>query len=183
MSIFKLLDYCLCPIFNYSSLYLGFYVFRNPFLQILKWISRYIQPYYSFFQNEWILCIFWNFSVLPSKCHISNQEKFLKRNYSRTAVIFQALKMKCSLVICRIAIKQEMSLFQTFGLPLFGPIGCSWTGLASSNDTTKKTLLQNWHRLFNACWGTSALVSFMCVPLHGQNLLCWTVGYTSCQLW
>ena len=63
--------------------------------------------------------IFWNFSVLPSKCHISNQEKFLKRNDSRTAVIFQALKMKCSLVICRIAIKQEMSLFQTFGLPLF----------------------------------------------------------------
>merc|ERR1712208_174041 len=51
------------------------------------------------------------------------KKKFLKRNDSRTAVIFKALKMKCSLVICRIAIKQEMSLFQTFGLPLFGPIG------------------------------------------------------------
>ena len=107
---------------------------------------------------------------------MSNQEKFLKRNYSRTAVIFQALKMKCSLVICRIAIKQEMSLFQTFGLPLFVSHRVSWTGLASSNDTTEKTLLQNWHRLFNACWGTSDLWSFMCVSLHGQNLLCWTIG-------
>ena len=139
MSIFKLLDYCLCPIFNYLSLYLGFYVFRNPFFQILKWISRYIQPYSSFFQNEWIFCIFWNFSVLPSKYVIFPiKKKFLKRNDSRTAVIFQALKMKCSLVICRIAIKQEMSLFQTFRLPLFGPIGFheqDWL-------LAKKTLLQ-----------------------------------------
>ena len=111
MSLFKLLDYSLCPMTSLISI----------------------------FQNEWIFCIFWNFSLLPSKCHSSNQEKFLKRNYSRTAVIFQALKMKCSLVICRSAIKQEMSLFQTFGLPLFVSHRVSWTGLASSNDTTKKT--------------------------------------------
>ena len=114
--------------------------------------------------------------MLPSKCHISNQEKFLKRNYSRTAVIFQALKMKCSLVICRIAINKKCHSFKLLDyLSLSHRV--SWTGLASSNDTTKKTLLQNWHRLFNACWGTSALVSFMCVSLHGQNLLCWTLGY------
>ena len=127
-----------------------------------------MNEFFAFFGT--FLCFLQNV-IFPIK------KKFLKRNYSRTAVIFQALKMKCSLVICRIAIKQEMSLFQTFGLPLFVSHRVSWTGLASSNDTTKKTLLQNWHRLFNACWGTSALWSFMCVSLHGQNLLCWTVGY------
>ena len=116
--------------------------------------------------------------MLPSKCVIFPiKKKFLKRNYSRTAVIFQALKMKCSLVICRIAIKQEMSLFQTFGLPLFVPIGFHEQDWLLAMTLQRKTLLQNWHRLFNACWGTSALVSFMCVSLHGQNLLCWTIGY------
>ena len=117
--------------------------------------------------------------MLPSKYVIFPiKKKFLKRNDSRTAVIFQALKMKCSLVICRIAIKQEMSLFQTFGLPLFVPIGFHEQDWLLAMTLQKRHFCKHWHRLFNACWGTSALVSFMCVSLHGQNLLCWTIGYS-----
>ena len=48
---FGLLSLSHIQLFKY--LYLGFYVFRNPFLQILKWISRYIQPCYSFF-SKWM---------------------------------------------------------------------------------------------------------------------------------
>ena len=95
MSLFKLLDYSLCPMTSLISI----------------------------FQNEWIFCIFWNFSLLPSKCHSSNQEKFLKRNYSRTAVIFQALKMKCSLVICRIAINKKCHSFKLLDYLSLCPIG------------------------------------------------------------
>ena len=58
-----------------------------------------------------------------SKCHISNQEKFLKRNDSRTPVIFQALKMKCSLVICRIAINKKCHSFKLLDYLSLCPIG------------------------------------------------------------
>ena len=69
-------------------------------------------------------CIFCNFSVLPSKYVIFPiKKKFLKRNDSRTAVIFQALKMKCSLVICRIAINKKCHSFKLLDYLSLCPIG------------------------------------------------------------
>ena len=116
--------------------------------------------------------------MLPSKYVIFPiKKKFLKRNDSRTAVIFQALKMKCSLVICRIAINKKCHSFKLLDYLSLCPIGFHEQDWLLAMTLQKRHFCKDWHRLFNACWGTSALVSFMCVSLHGQNLLCWTLGY------
>ena len=143
MSLFKLLDYSLCPIFNYFSLYLGFYVFRNPFLQILKWISRYIQPCYSFFSKWMNFLHFLELFCASFKMSYFQSRKSSWRETTQGQLSFSKhWKWNVLLSFCRIAINKKCHSFKLLDYLSLCPIGFSWTGLASSNDTTKKTLLQ-----------------------------------------
>ena len=86
-------------------------------------------------------------------------------------------KWNVLLSFCRIAINKKCHSFKLLDYLSLCPIGFHEQDWLLAMTLQKRHFCQNWHRLFNACWGTSALVSFMCVSLHGQNLLCWTLGY------
>ena len=81
----------------------------------VPWLLQYLffkmNEFFAFFGT--FLCFLQNMSYFQSR------KSSWRETTQGQLSFFQALKMKCSLVICRIAIKQEMSLFQTFGLPLF----------------------------------------------------------------